>query len=58
MRLESRTVQAHFNELLRLLILLPLTFAATVFGSFWVWALLGAVTWAVVAAIRQNLRPA
>lgn len=58
MRLESRTVQSHFSELVRLLILLPLTFAATVFGSFWVWGLLGAVTWTVVAAIRQNLRHA
>ena len=58
MRLESRTVQSHFSELVRLLILLPLTFAATVFGSFWVWGLLAAVTWTVVAAIRQTLRHA
>jgi len=49
-------VQTSFDELIRLLVLLPLTFAATVFGSFWVWALLGAVGWMIFATVRSNIR--
>ena len=50
------TVQNSFSELIRLLVLIALTFAAAVFGSFWVWALVVALTWTLIATVRENLR--
>jgi hypothetical protein len=50
-------VQNPFTELVRLLVLIALTVVAAVFGSFWVWGLLGAVSWNLFAAVRSTLRP-
>lgn len=57
-RENPRTVQNSFNELVRLIILIALTFTAAMFGSFWVWALFVAVGWTLFVTVRENLRAA
>ena len=43
-----------FDELLRLVLLLSLTFAAALFGSWWVLALTAALGYTLIATIREN----
>lgn len=45
-----------FDELVRLLVLLGLTFAAAIFGSWWVWALTAALGYTLFVTIRENWR--
>jgi hypothetical protein len=55
-RKNFHTVQNSFNELIRLLVLIALTFAAAMFGSVWVWALFVAVGWTLFVTVRENFR--
>lgn len=58
LRKNRSIVQNSFSELMRLLVLLALTFAAAIFGSFWVWALTAALGWTAVAGLREKFRAA
>ena len=49
-------MQNPFNELVRLMILIALTFTAAVFGSFWVWALFAAVGYTLFVTVRETFR--
>jgi hypothetical protein len=55
-RKNSRTVNTAFDELVRLLVLLTLTFAAAIFGSYWVWALTAALGYTLFVTVRENWR--
>ena len=52
------TVNTAFDELVRLLVLLSLTFAAAIFGSYWVWALAAALGHTLYVTVRENRRTA
>ena len=54
----SRIVNTAFDELVRLLVLLSLTFAAAIFGSYWVWALAAALAHTLFVTVRENRRTA
>ena len=49
-------VNTAFDELVRLLVLLALTFAAAIFGSYWVWALTAALAYTLFVTVRENRR--